>query len=268
MEDNITIQLRDNAKQQLAEIKTIETGLEYLNKVKAIETWVKAEKKDAELQNIIAEQKIRTQRILGELIIEGQQKGEIRKQNDNNYSSSNKQVLEDYGITKKESSAFQQIASLPDEIFEHHITEKKSRELTTSAMLFAAKEHEQYQKKEHAEWTPNELQLLEKIKAGQTVLINMNKHLRLLKHAEENNIYVRIDRFTEWGNPFINETDGPREDVCYWFENYYFPYKKSLHNKIEQLRGKVLGCHCYPQQCHGETYIKYLHNKNFDFKNC
>ena len=56
------LELRDNAKQQLAEIKTIESGVEYLNKVKAIEVWAKAEKKDAELQNLVAEQKLRTQR--------------------------------------------------------------------------------------------------------------------------------------------------------------------------------------------------------------
>ena len=62
------LELRDNAKQQLAEIKTIESGVEYLNKVKAIEVWAKAEKKDAELQNIVAEQKLRTQRILGGLL--------------------------------------------------------------------------------------------------------------------------------------------------------------------------------------------------------
>mgnify|MGYP005997221259 CR=1 FL=1 len=62
------LELRDNAKQQLQEIRTIETGVDYLNKVKAIETWAKAEKKDAELQNIIAEQKLRTQRILGGLL--------------------------------------------------------------------------------------------------------------------------------------------------------------------------------------------------------
>ena len=74
------LQLRDNAKQQLAEIRTIETGVEYLNKVKAIETWAKAEKKDAELQNIIAEQKLRTQRILGGLIINGQNTGKIKTQ--------------------------------------------------------------------------------------------------------------------------------------------------------------------------------------------
>ena len=64
------LELRDNAKQQLQEIRTIETGVDYLNKVKAIETWAKAEKKDAELQNIIAEQKLRTQRILGGLLKE------------------------------------------------------------------------------------------------------------------------------------------------------------------------------------------------------
>ena len=67
-----TIELRNNAKQQLLAIQNIETGVEYLNKVKGIEAWAKAEKKDAELQNLIAEQKLRTQRILGNLIKDGQ----------------------------------------------------------------------------------------------------------------------------------------------------------------------------------------------------
>lgn len=48
--------LRDNARYQLQQIKDVETGIEYLNKVRAIEVWAKAEKKDAELQNMIAEQ--------------------------------------------------------------------------------------------------------------------------------------------------------------------------------------------------------------------
>ena len=73
--------LRDNAQYQLQQIKDVETGIEYLNKVRAIEVWAKAEKKDAVLQNMIAEQKLRTQRILGQLIDEGQQRGEIASQN-------------------------------------------------------------------------------------------------------------------------------------------------------------------------------------------
>ena len=143
--------LRDNAKQQLAEIKTIETGVEYLNKVKAIETWAKAEKKDAELQNIIAEQKLRTQRILGGLL-----KTDL-KHNSNQYVASNKEVpaLSDFCITKNESSAFQKIASLPQEIFEEEIAIAKEEtnkriELTTSRMLTAAKNYQKEDKKN--EW--------------------------------------------------------------------------------------------------------------------
>ena len=138
------LQLRDNAKQQLAEIRTIETGIEYLNKVKAIETWAKAEKKDAELQNIIAEQKLRTQRILGGLLKESNvSKG-------GQFNGGHKDVpppLSSFSITKNESSAFQKIASLPQEIFEEEIATAKEEtnkriELTTSKLLKAAKHYE------------------------------------------------------------------------------------------------------------------------------
>ena len=130
------LQLRDNAKQQLAEIKTIETGVEYLNKVKAIETWAKAEKKDQELQNIIAEQKLRTQRILGGLLQDSNKELKARSQGSTQ--------LSDFGITKNESSAFQKIATLPQEIFEQEISNAKEQsskriELTTSRMLKVAK---------------------------------------------------------------------------------------------------------------------------------
>jgi len=130
------LQLRDNAKQQLAKIRTIETGVEYLNKVKAIETWAKAEKKDAELQNIIAEQKLRTQRILGGLLQDSNKELKARSQGSTQ--------LSDFGITKNESSAFQKIATLPQEIFEQEISNAKEEsskriELTTSRMLKVAK---------------------------------------------------------------------------------------------------------------------------------
>lgn len=144
--------LRDNAKYQLAQIKDIETGVEYLNKVKAIETWAKAEKKDAELQNIIAEQKLRTQRILGGLLKENITKGGHNKKQ----SKRDKLCLKDFGLDKFNSSRYQRIASLPQEIFEQEISTAKEEsskriELTTSRMLKAAKEFELSQKKK--EWT-------------------------------------------------------------------------------------------------------------------
>lgn len=138
------LQLRDNAKYELEQIKDLETGVEYLNKVKAIEVWVKAEKKDAELQNIIAEQKLRTQRILGQLIMDGQENGEIRKPALNNLASSAMRV-EDFGINHKQSSAFQQIAEIPEKTFEEYIQEKKQAvnnavaELTTTGAVRLAK---------------------------------------------------------------------------------------------------------------------------------
>ncbi len=108
------LQLRDNAANQLEQIKNIETGAEYLNKVRAIETWAKAEKKDAQLQNLIAEQKLRTQRILGKLIKEGQRKGEVASQksfrgnrykNLDNYEDklSKPKTLSEVGLTPHQS---------------------------------------------------------------------------------------------------------------------------------------------------------------------
>lgn len=148
-----TIELRNNAKQQLLAIQDIETGVEYLNKVKGIEAWAKAEKKDAELQNLIAEQKLRTQRILGNLLKESNiYKGAATQSKDTTALK-----LSDIGVTRDQSSAFQKIASLPQEIFEEEIATAKEEtnrriELTTSRMVQAAKQYEfDEQRKQKAE---------------------------------------------------------------------------------------------------------------------
>ena len=113
MEDKQTkaLQLRDTAADQLAQIKDIETGAHYLNEMKAIEIWAKAEKKDAVLQNLIAEQKLRTQRVLGRLIREGRERGEVATfGKDNQYTvlirDDNKQkpkTLSELGLTPYQS---------------------------------------------------------------------------------------------------------------------------------------------------------------------
>jgi hypothetical protein len=143
---NQLLVLRDNAKHDLMQIKDVEDGITYMNKLKSIEVWVKAEKKDAELQNIIAEQKLRTQRILGELIADGQRKGQIKTQADNQYACSDeKQALSEIGISRKQSSNFQAIASIPENDFEEFIQEKKEavnnavKELTTAGAVRLAK---------------------------------------------------------------------------------------------------------------------------------
>jgi site-specific DNA-methyltransferase (adenine-specific) len=140
---NELLLISNNAKQQLQEIKTIETGVDYLNKVKAIQVWAKAEKKDSELQNIIAEQKLRTQRLLGRLLKES----DLNKGASTKRGSQEKPRLIDFGVNKKESYTFQKIASLPEETFENEIETAKAEtnkriELTTSRMLKVAKQYE------------------------------------------------------------------------------------------------------------------------------
>lgn len=263
------LQLRDNAKQQLAEIKTIESGVNYLNKVKAIEVWAKAEKKDAELQNMIAEQKIRTQRILGQLLKES----EVSKNREQNLkqgpevgSNDFGKKLSDFGSTKDQSSTFQKIAALPEEIFEAEIAtakveSEKRIELTTSRVLTAAKEYEQAKKKEDAEISARDKMLIDKLKNGETVVVNQKTDLATIKWAEDNNKYVRIDRFSDWGNPFEMGKDGTRDEVCDNYEQHFIPCKPSLTKKIYELKGMALGCWCAPARCHGD-HLKHLADGN------
>jgi len=101
------------------------------------------------------------------------------------------------------------------------------------------------------EWPEDQEEMRQRVESGETVVINMNTHLHLLKWAQDNNKYARVDRFTDWGNPFELGKDGNRDEVCDAYANHYFPFKKSLHSQIHSLSGKVLGCHCHPQRCHG-----------------
>lgn len=257
--------LRENAQAQLAQIKTLESGVDYLNKVKAIEVWAKAEKKDAELQNMIAEQKIRTQRILGQLLKESEVKKNYGGIN-NNVGRVNQPTLQTFGITKDQSSTFQKIAALPEEIFEAEIATAKEEsekrvELTTSRVLFAAKEYEQQKKKDEAQITARDRELIEALKRGETVVVNQKTDLAAIKYAETHNLYVRCDRFSDFGNPFEMDKDGDRDKVCDNYEQHYLPFKPSIHKQLFKLKGKALGCWCAPLRCHCDN-LKLLADAN------
>jgi hypothetical protein len=99
-------------------------------------------------------------------------------------------------------------------------------------------------------WSESEYERKELVEAGHTVVANIKTDQQLIAWAEENGLYVRIDRQTAWGNPFILDEDGDRDDVC---DSYrvYLQYKPSLQRRYDDLRGKVLGCWCHPERCHG-----------------
>jgi len=108
-------------------------------------------------------------------------------------------------------------------------------------------------------WSQSELDRKEQVLAGKTVVANMHKDadLALIAWAKETGRFIPIDRRSDWGNPFVMGDDGDRDTVCNSYE-LFFQLKLSLHIRIKELQGAVLGCWCYPNKCHGEYLIQQL----------
>lgn len=122
---------------------------------------------------------------------------------------------------------------------------------------------EQLEKKTQGVTVPaDQKERMDLLDAGITVVINMNRDNHILKYATDAGIYVRCDRFSEWGNPFIMGVDGSRDEVIFNFEKHYLPFKRGLISKISELKGKALGCHCYPERCHCEILSKLANDEN------
>lgn len=258
--------LREQAANQLAQIKSIESGTEYLSKVKGIEAWAKAEKQDAEMMTLIAEQKLRTQRILGQLIKQGQEAGELRVRGDS--GSSKKRLHEDLGITRERSKVYQDIASIPEPAFNEFIETKKAEvqekaaELTTAGMLRFKKELDAEKRfRTDDPWTDDEEWLRSQLNQGFAVVVNQKTMKNLCQWAKENGKFARVDRFTDWGNPFELDKDGNRDEVCDSYE-IYFNLKKSLQRRLPELKGKALACWCHPERCHAHHLQKLTNDYN------
>lgn len=82
---------------------------------------------------------------------------------------------------------------------------------------------------------------------------------QLLVHCKQAKYDVYIGRPTKWGNPFIIGVDGTRTEVINKY-SIWLKQQPELMDSLQELRGKVLGCHCYPKRCHGEVLVR-LANK-------
>lgn len=111
-------------------------------------------------------------------------------------------------------------------------------------------------KKPTDDWRSDERKRQKQVENGQTVLANQSMDKNLILWAEQKGLSVRIDRSSKYGNPFILDQDGDRDEVCDAFKLHYLPFKKSIHKDADKLIGKVLICHCYPERCHGESLIQ------------
>ena len=66
----------------------------------------------------------------------------------------------------------------------------------------------------------------------------------------------------KWGNPFTIGKDGNREEVIKKYKTWLM--ESDLVNDVRELKGKVLGCWCSPQACHGDILIKLANEKGED----
>ncbi len=73
---------------------------------------------------------------------------------------------------------------------------------------------------------------------------------------------MRIDRRTEFGNPFVLGRDGTRREVIAAFEaaeraRLADPVGGAARQaKVRAMHGRRLFCWCAPQACHGDVYAR------------
>jgi hypothetical protein len=103
------------------------------------------------------------------------------------------------------------------------------------------------------DWRPDERERQSLCNGGRSVVANASKDQNLIKWAEGEGKAVRVDRGSKYGNPFVLDADGDRDQVCNCYEKHYLPNKPSITGDIRKLSGMVLICHCYPLRCHGDS---------------
>lgn len=108
-----------------------------------------------------------------------------------------------------------------------------------------------------SEWSKSEIDRRKEIEAGRAVVANRKTDRNLIAWAKEQGLYVYIGRPGPWGNPFAIGEHGDRGECIAKFRNY-LETNTSLKTDLDSLRGKVLGCFCHPESCHGEVLLSFL----------
>lgn len=83
-------------------------------------------------------------------------------------------------------------------------------------------------------------------------------------HFKKEKCDVYIGRPSKWGNPFSHKDDTlaefrvkNRKEAIEKYREYILK-NKELMDSLKELEGKVLGCWCKPQACHGDVLVELL----------
>jgi hypothetical protein len=81
-------------------------------------------------------------------------------------------------------------------------------------------------------------------------------------------VFINKERFPKktsyWANPYTVKKEG--RDKCLELYEIYIREKikkEEGFEELKKLRGKVLGCWCHPEKCHGDILLKII-NEMFE----
>ena len=87
-------------------------------------------------------------------------------------------------------------------------------------------------------------------------------------HCKKESYDVYIGRPSIYGNPFSHLPDTPakfrvasREEAIAKFEKWFRNQPELIARAKRELRGKTLGCWCFPKPCHGNILAKIVDEK-------
>ena len=85
-------------------------------------------------------------------------------------------------------------------------------------------------------------------------------------HCKKDKYDVYIGRPSIWGNPFSHKAGTLAkyqtktiEESVQKFEEYLLA-SPMLMKRLIELKGKILGCWCKPNSCHGDILVKHSEN--------
>jgi len=80
-------------------------------------------------------------------------------------------------------------------------------------------------------------------------------------------VFVNKERYPKkqsiFANPFKVGKHGTREEVIEKYKIFIInkiETDKKIKNKLKKLKGKQLGCWCYPEQCHGDILLELINS--------
>ena len=82
-------------------------------------------------------------------------------------------------------------------------------------------------------------------------------------HCKVSPYDIYIGRPSKWGNPFSIGYDGNREQVIAKYIEW-IKRQPELLASLPELKGKVLGCWCSPQACHGDVLAELAERRRYD----